>query len=99
MGWGRIGDILLSEGKITEEQLRHALEMQENDPREVGQVLLSLGYVAKADLAQALARRLRLDYMEFGEGDVDRGALNLVDQKVLRRYGVVPLRMGGSWWR
>jgi type IV pilus assembly protein PilB len=92
-GSGRIGDILVAEGKISEEQLQRAVSMQEKDSRQIGEIMISLGYVSEADLAQALARRLRLEYIELTDTDVDRGLLTLVDQKVLRRHGAVPLRM------
>ena len=93
IGGGRIGDILLAEGKITEEQLDRALMMQKDDAREIGKILLSLGYVQEADLGRALARRLRLDFMKLSERDVDNGAATLVDQRVLRKHGAVPLRI------
>lgn len=35
----KIGDILLAEGKITEEQLEYALELQETDKRHLGRIL------------------------------------------------------------
>ena len=90
---GRIGDILVSEGKITPEQLEEALANQRHDRRELGQILLSLGYIDKVDLAKALATRLRLEYVEFTDKDVDRAASSLVDQKVLRKHGAMPLRV------
>jgi type IV pilus assembly protein PilB len=93
VGSGRIGDILVSEGKITENQIEQALAMQKHDPREIGKILLSLGYVSKVDLAWALAKRLRLDFIEVTKRDVDRSVVSLVEQKVLRKYGVVPLRL------
>ncbi len=96
VGGGRIGDILLSMGKVREEQLQEALAMQKDDPREVGKILLSLGYIQKTDLAEALARRLRLGFVELTERDVDRAAVSLVEQKVLRKHGVVPLRIEGG---
>ncbi len=94
-GSGKIGDVLVSEGKISGEQLQQASQIQENDPksRPVGEVLLSLGHVTRTDLARALARSLRLEFLELGDEDVDRGLLNLVDHKVLRRHRAVPLRM------
>lgn len=91
IGGGKIEDILVSHGNITDEQLEHALMVQKDDPREIGQVLVSLGYIGKADLARALAQRLRLDYVELTERDVDKSVVNLVDQKVLRKYGAVPV--------
>ncbi|MEJ7871432.1 MAG: hypothetical protein WKF67_04175, partial [Rubrobacteraceae bacterium] len=93
IGGGRIGDILIKHGKITEEQLEQALMMQKDDPRELGQLLLSLGHINKTDLARALAQRLRLDFIELTERDVDKGVATLVEQKVLRKHGVVPLRL------
>ena len=35
----KIGDILLAEGKITEEQVEEALELQEMDKRHLGRIL------------------------------------------------------------
>ena len=96
VGGGRIGDILLSMNKVTDEQLEEALAMQKDDPREVGKILLSLGYIHKTDLAEALAKRLRLEFVELTERDVDRSASVLVEQKVLRKHGVIPLRIEGG---
>jgi type IV pilus assembly protein PilB len=96
IGGGRIGDILLARGVISEDQLEQALLMQKDDPRELGQLLLSLGHIGKTDLARALAQRLRLEYMELSENDVDKGVASLVEQKVLRKHGVVPLRIENS---
>ena len=93
---GRIGDILVAGGKITPRQLDEALALQRDDRREIGQILISLGYVGNADLARALAERLRLEYVEITERDVDRAAAILVDPRVLRKYEAMPLRVDGE---
>ena len=90
---GKIWDILISQGKLNEEQLQQAIAAQERDPRELGKVLVSFGFITDADLAQAQAQRLGLEYVDLAEDDVDRGVASLVDQKVLRRHGVLPLRL------
>ena len=96
VGGNKTEDILLAEGRITREQLKEALTVQKDDPRELSKILLSLGYVSKADLARALATRLRLEYAEITEKDVDRQAAAMVDRRVLRKHGVVPLRVEGG---
>ncbi|HEX6710943.1 MAG TPA: ATPase, T2SS/T4P/T4SS family, partial [Rubrobacter sp.] len=88
-----IGEILVSEGVITARQLEEAYRLGRQHPREVGRILLSLGYIDEADLARALARRLRLEFAELTVKDVDREVLGLVDRRVLRRYGMLPLRV------
>lgn len=90
---GKIWNILVSQGKLNEVQLQQALVAQEKDPKELGKVLVSLGFITEADLAQAQAQRLGLDYVDLTEDDVDCGVASLVDQKVLRRHGVLPLRL------
>lgn len=89
----RIGRILVSEGKISAGQLEEALAIQRENRGELGGVLLSLGYVNEADLARALATRLRLEFLELSENDVEAGVLGLIEQKVLRRHRVLPLRL------
>jgi type IV pilus assembly protein PilB len=90
---GKLGEVLVAEGKITREQLDEALAQGADGRRQLGEVLLSMGYASKADLARALAKRLRLEYVEITERDVDRRAASLVDRRVLRKHGAVPLRV------
>ena len=84
-------NILVSQGKLTEEQLQQALETQKNTPMELGQALVSLGFISEADLAQAQAQRLNLDYVDLTEANVDREAVGLVPEKLLRRHNALPL--------
>ena len=63
-GGDELGEVLVSEGKITPEQLEEALAIQRKGGGELGEVLRSLGHGSKADLAKALAKRLRLEYVE-----------------------------------
>jgi type IV pilus assembly protein PilB len=92
-GAPRIGEILVSEGKITPEQLEEALAAQQEIGERLGAVLLSLGYIDQVDVAKALARKLRLEYVEITERDVNRQAATLVDRRVLRKHGALPLRV------
>lgn len=92
-GTPRIGEILVSEGKITAEQLGEALAAQQEIEDRLGAVLLSMGFINQVDLVMALARRLRLEFVEITERDVDRQAASLVDRRVLRKHGALPLRV------
>ncbi len=91
-----IGEILVSSGVITGKQLEEAYRLGRRQRQGVGKVLLSLGYVGQSDLARAIAVRLRLDFVELSVDDVDPEAACLVDKKLLRRYGMLPLRVEGG---
>ena len=95
-GGKKVGEALVASGSITPEQLEEALLVQREDQRELGKILLSLGYVTEADMARAVARRLRLEYVDLTEWSVDREVAGIVDEKVLRRHGVLPLRLHGG---
>ncbi|CAN5668025.1 GspE/PulE family protein [soil metagenome] len=91
-----IGEILVSSGVISGKQLEEAYRLGRRQRQGVGKVLLSLGYVGQSDLARAIAVRLRLDFVELSVDDVDPEAACLVDKKLLRRYGMLPLRVEGG---
>jgi type IV pilus assembly protein PilB len=93
-GVDKVTDILVYQGKVSEEQMRLALETQKNNPRQdLGKILLSLGFISGADLAQAQAQRLGLDYVELVESDIDHDVVALVPERVLRKHGAIPLRI------
>ena len=88
-----IGEILVSEGVITTKQLEEAHRLGRQQRQGVGRILLALGYAGQSDLAKAMVRRLRLKFVELDADDVDPDVANLVDKKLLRRYGMLPLRV------
>ncbi len=92
VGRGRIQDILLDWGRVSEEQVRRALKIARGDTRNLGKTMVSLGFISGADLAQAQAQRLGLEYVELSERDVDRGVVGLVPERVLRKHVALPLR-------
>ncbi|TCJ16685.1 type II secretion system protein GspE [Rubrobacter taiwanensis] len=89
----RIGDILIAQGKLTEEQLARALEVQRRTRKRLGSILVSMGYISPADLARGIARRLNLEYVELSEDQVDLAMAGMIGEKLLRRYGALPLGM------
>ena len=59
----RLGEVLVSEGLITNEQLNLALEKQKkitssNNPVRIGEILVEQGYLSREDLDQAITRQI-----------------------------------------
>jgi len=86
-----IGQILISQGVISEDQLRIALleQMKSNQP--VGKLLVSLGFVSEATLRDALGESLGQKSVDLGHAIVDPAALRLVPRETAKRHGLLPL--------
>lgn len=88
---------LVEDGLVTREQLDEALALRgSGDRREIPELLVALGHIREAEYARALAARLRLDFVDLAETDVDAGAAALVEREILRRYGALPVRIEGG---
>src|SRR5829696_5730292 len=93
----KISDVLVYQGKVSEEQVELALAARKESPqRDLGKLLLSLGFINSADLAQAQAQRLGLEYVELTERDVDRDVVGLIPERLLRKHGAIPLRISSA---
>lgn len=66
----RLGDLLISEGLITTDQLEHALQQQKESgfSRKLGEVLVDEGMVSHKEMALLLSKQLKIDFVDlFGE--------------------------------
>ena len=54
----KIGNILVHEEILTEEQLENALERQKTTSEKLGKLLLSMGYLSEDDLVRAYALQM-----------------------------------------
>ena len=62
----------------------------------LGQSLIDAGIVDSNQLAQALAERNGLDYVDLNAFEVDQGAANLIDAGKARRYQTIPISFLGE---
>jgi type II secretory ATPase GspE/PulE/Tfp pilus assembly ATPase PilB-like protein len=86
-----LGQILISEGILSEDQLRIALleQMKQNQP--IGKLLVSLGFVTEATLRQALSENLGKQSIDLSHAVVDPQALKLVPRDLAKRHHLLPL--------
>ena len=93
---GRIGEVLVHRGSLTQEQLRAALDLEKNDRRRLGEVLLSQNLVSGEELARAAAEATGFEYVSLSDVSVDPAAVSLLEEKVLRKHGALPLKVEGG---
>jgi general secretion pathway protein E/type IV pilus assembly protein PilB len=88
-----IGQILISQGILTEDQLRIALLEQLKTNQPVGRLLVQLGFVSEATLRDALSEKLGLQSVDLSQIIVDSAALKLVPRDFAKRHNLFPVAL------
>ena len=91
----RIGDLLLREGLITQDQLNKALQEQRNNGTRVGYNLVKLGYVKETDLTRMLARQHKMPAVDLTKFQVDPRIAKLIPGELAMKHSVLPLKRDG----
>ena len=86
-----LGQILMTKGILSEDQLRIALleQMKSNQP--IGKLLISLGFVSETTLREALSESLGRQSIDLSNAIVDPQALKLVPRDIAKRHHLLPL--------
>jgi type IV pilus assembly protein PilB len=87
----RIGDVIVQLGFAERELVERVVENGRRDGLPLGQALIEAGVVSSSQLAQALAERNGLDYVDLNVFDVDKGAASMIDSAKARRYRTIPI--------
>ncbi len=91
----KLGDILVSEKLITQDQLGKALAEQRNSRgKRIGEVLVHLGYVVEENITKGLARQAGHDYYHPDKLlEAREDALALVPEDFAKEHYVLPIAM------
>ncbi|MFC1760967.1 GspE/PulE family protein [Planctomycetota bacterium] len=89
---GGFGQWLLSQRKINTEDLTDALDEQRSQGGRLGEVLLKLQRLNEADMLQALAQYLNIDYMALDDTvTIDIETARALPEGIARRFCVLPI--------
>jgi type IV pilus assembly protein PilB len=91
----RLGEILLREGLITQDQLKKALLEQKNTGMRLGYTLVKLGLVEETEISKMLARQYRMPAVDLSRFEVDAKILKLLPGDVAVKHTVLPLKREG----
>jgi type IV pilus assembly protein PilB len=93
----RLGDLLLKEKVISQEQLDQALKAQKDGGGRLGSVLVKLGFLSDEDVTNFLSRQYGVPAINLAYFEIDPSVVKLVPQDTAKRYQILPLsRVGAS---
>src|SRR3989339_242542 len=91
-----IGEVLLTKGVITREQLKAALDEQQKTRERLGTILLRLGFIREKDLLEALSFQLGIALVYLKETKVDETLLKLIPERMARKFSCIPVSRKGD---
>jgi type II secretory ATPase GspE/PulE/Tfp pilus assembly ATPase PilB-like protein len=95
--WPRVGDILVSSGLVTREQVESALQTQgAGKKKKIGRLLVELGLVSEEQVLAALATKFNLPYVDLDKIKVDPRALASISAELAIQLQVFPVADKGN---
>lgn len=95
----RLGDLLVEEGIITEEQVQQALLSQKQTGRKFGNTLIQLGFLTEKQMLEFLSHQLLLPLIDLSRAEIDIDAVQLLPEVHARRLRALVIGRDGDTLR
>ncbi|MGY2573986.1 GspE/PulE family protein [Vibrio sp. C8] len=95
----RLGDLLVEEGIVTDEQLGQALSAQKNTGRKLGDTLIELGFLSEQQMLSFLSQQLAIPLIDLSRATVDIDAVQLLSEVHARRLRALVIGRSGDTLR
>jgi MSHA biogenesis protein MshE len=92
----RLGDLLVHEHIITNEQLMQALNNQKSTGRKLGDTLIELGHIAERQLLEFLAQQLDVPFLDISQRRIAGNIANLLPEVHARRLRALVIEDQGD---
>ncbi len=88
---GSVAYYLIEDGKITEEQLKNALESQKESKNLIGAELVSRGFCTELDIAKAMEKKTGYKFVSIEEVGINFAIANIITPDLMAKRGILPL--------
>ncbi len=87
----RLGEILVQQKLLTEDQLKLALEQQKRSGRKLGRVVIEQGYATEEQISEALAKQLQIPYINLKYYNIKPEVAQKLPETQARRFRAIAL--------
>jgi hypothetical protein len=92
----RLGEILVQQKLLSEDQLNQALADQKRTGRKLGRVFVESGFVTEEQISGALARQLGIPYINLKFYNINQDVVRLLPETQARRFRALVLEDRGE---
>jgi len=87
----RLGDVLVAQKAISQDQLKSALEQQKKSGRKLGRVLIEQGFVNDEQICEAISRQLNIPYINLKFYNFNQEVVRRLPEVQARRFRAIVL--------
>ncbi len=92
----RLGEILVGQKIISEEQLKLALEEQKRTGRKLGRFFVEQGYVTEEQISEAIAKQLNIPFINLKYYNLKPEIVRLLPETQARRFRAIVMEQKGQ---
>ena len=89
----RLGDLLVAAGKINEQQLNDALQLQKQTGQRLGDVLIDSHIITERQLIEALQMQLGVEYIDLSLVSIPVEMVKFVPRTIAKKNCAVPVKL------
>jgi MSHA biogenesis protein MshE len=87
----RLGDLLIAQKVISQEQLKLGLEQQKKSGRRLGRVLIDLGLATEEEICEGVSRQLNIPYVNLKFFNLNEALVRRLPEAQARRFRAILL--------
>ncbi len=92
----RLAEMLVRDNVITQDELEHALELQEKQGGSLGSILIDNKYANEWEIAAAIGKQLNVPFITLSHYEIDPSILKSIPEDLVRKYQIVPIDKTGD---
>src|SRR6056297_3472 len=89
----KLGELLVYSGKITQKQLRQALETQKQSGRKLGEIIIEQGWASENEVMGVLENQMGIENFNIKEEAIEPEIPRLITENLARRYTAIPVKI------
>ncbi len=92
----KIGELLVQEGLLTQEQLDQALEDQKETGERIGAVLFRLGMIGENALVEFIAKQFEVPQVNVSKISIAKEVVSIIPAEIAQKYQAMPFGLMGN---
>ncbi len=91
-----LGQLLLWNKLITQEQLDEALEEQKTTQKKLGSILVEKGFIDEESLNQFLSKQYGVDSINISSMTIPQDVIDKIPSQIAKKYTLIPIAVKGN---